>query len=332
MPTWPGLPSEAKSRNPTTEGAPGTSEALEWDLRDIDEVEREYSYRDGRGSYRTDYALRTEPRGLPALLIEAKALGEDLDDVRWRRQVVHYANDCGVAWAVLTDAEINRRWDDWRVNVTGRDALRRLVSEKDPALVRLLARRTCLTKTEVQRFLEGARDTLFESVPRAEVGAASRLMAGRVTTSSERPRGRRPPRVPRMQLTEKCGREGARAPQRPRGSPQGAREKRAGSQAGALGLPRMAEVNIALLRAIAARGGRVKPADRVDGRTLYDELADHFGLSPRARSAILPSGRGVIAWNNRVQWARQALVSSGHVDGSEHGVWKLTPKGRRVLG
>ena len=39
------------------------------------------------------------------LLVEAKALGEDLDDMRWRRQVIHYANDCNVAWAVLTDGD-----------------------------------------------------------------------------------------------------------------------------------------------------------------------------------------------------------------------------------
>ncbi|MER7585935.1 hypothetical protein ABTW72_00175 [Micromonospora sp. NPDC127501] len=79
--------------------------ALGWDLFDTDEVHREYK-RSGHENP-VDYALlllRT-----PRLFIEAKGLGENLDDPRWANQTIGYATMAGVEWVALTNGA------EWRV-------------------------------------------------------------------------------------------------------------------------------------------------------------------------------------------------------------------------
>ncbi|MGC5021234.1 hypothetical protein [Micromonospora sp. DT47] len=79
--------------------------ALGWDVFDPDEVHREYRRR-GRDNP-VDYALlllRT-----PRLFIEAKGLGENLDDPRWANQTISYAAVAGVEWVALTDGA------EWRI-------------------------------------------------------------------------------------------------------------------------------------------------------------------------------------------------------------------------
>ncbi|MER6588203.1 hypothetical protein [Micromonospora chalcea] len=79
--------------------------ALGWDLFDVDEVHREYRRRGADNP--VDYALlllRT-----PRLFIEAKGLGENLDDPRWANQTISYAAVAGVEWVALTDGA------EWRV-------------------------------------------------------------------------------------------------------------------------------------------------------------------------------------------------------------------------
>ncbi|WP_327025755.1 hypothetical protein [Micromonospora sp. NBC_01739] len=79
--------------------------ALGWDLYDPDEVHREYRRRGVDNP--VDYALlllRT-----PRLFIEAKGLGENLDDPRWANQTIGYATMAGVEWVALTDGA------EWRV-------------------------------------------------------------------------------------------------------------------------------------------------------------------------------------------------------------------------
>jgi hypothetical protein len=73
--------------------------ALGWDIEDVEEVVREYGHK--RRDKPVDYALLVmrEPR----LLVEAKALGENLDDRRWANQIMGYAAVAGVEWIVLTD-------------------------------------------------------------------------------------------------------------------------------------------------------------------------------------------------------------------------------------
>ncbi|WBB76620.1 hypothetical protein O7602_14265 [Micromonospora sp. WMMD1128] len=79
--------------------------ALGWDLFDLDEVHREYRRRGADNP--VDYALlmlRT-----PRLFIEAKGLGENLDDPRWANQTISYATVAGVEWVALTNGA------EWRV-------------------------------------------------------------------------------------------------------------------------------------------------------------------------------------------------------------------------
>ncbi|HEV8113172.1 MAG TPA: hypothetical protein VGR31_10380 [Planctomycetota bacterium] len=73
--------------------------ALGWDTENVEEVFLEYR---GKPSQKpVDYALLDlcEPR----LFIEAKPLGENLDDSRWTNQIMGYAAVAGVEWIVLTD-------------------------------------------------------------------------------------------------------------------------------------------------------------------------------------------------------------------------------------
>ena len=79
--------------------------ALGWPIDDLDEVQSEYRHR--RSDNPVDYALFID--GVPSLFIEAKALGEKLDDRRWIIQTLNYANACAVEWAALTNGE------EWRV-------------------------------------------------------------------------------------------------------------------------------------------------------------------------------------------------------------------------
>ena len=79
-------------------------EALGWDIRDWDEVHREY--RGKSADSPVDYALKI--MRTPRLFLEAKGLGEDLSDRKWVAQVLGYATVAGVEWCVLTDG------DEWR--------------------------------------------------------------------------------------------------------------------------------------------------------------------------------------------------------------------------
>jgi predicted type IV restriction endonuclease len=73
-------------------------ESLGWDIRDPDEVQLEYPTVDGKS---VDYALTINKKAV--LLVEAKALGDLLTDVKAITQVVGYAANDGVEWCVLTN-------------------------------------------------------------------------------------------------------------------------------------------------------------------------------------------------------------------------------------
>ena len=76
-------------------------EALGWNVRDADEVYREFkpTTRDSP----VDYALTILRK--PRLFVEAKGLGETLSDRKWIAQVLGYATVAGVEWCVLTDGD-----------------------------------------------------------------------------------------------------------------------------------------------------------------------------------------------------------------------------------
>ncbi|MCY4111699.1 MAG: type I restriction endonuclease [Chloroflexi bacterium] len=73
--------------------------ALGWDTEDLHQVYPEYSSVGGR----VDYALLINDE--PRLLIEAKALEANLDDLKWVTQLTTYAVTTGVSWTVLTNGD-----------------------------------------------------------------------------------------------------------------------------------------------------------------------------------------------------------------------------------
>ena len=79
--------------------------ALGWDVEDLEDVKLEYRRRPSDNP--VDYALfllRT-----PRLFIEAKSLGNHLDDGKWASQILAYATVAGVEWVALTDG------NEWRI-------------------------------------------------------------------------------------------------------------------------------------------------------------------------------------------------------------------------
>jgi hypothetical protein len=79
--------------------------ALGWDVLDPDEVHREYRRRSPDNP--VDYALLLSRT--PRLFIEAKGLGENINDPKWANQTISYAAVAGVEWVALTDGA------EWRL-------------------------------------------------------------------------------------------------------------------------------------------------------------------------------------------------------------------------
>lgn len=76
-------------------------EALGWDIRDPEEVHREFRPK-GKDNP-VDYALKMMRK--PRLFLEAKGLGGTLSERKWIAQVLGYAAVAGVEWCVLTDGD-----------------------------------------------------------------------------------------------------------------------------------------------------------------------------------------------------------------------------------
>lgn len=73
-------------------------EVLGWNIRDLDEVQREYAIRTGEKTEYVDIALKVENR--PVMFIEAKSVGTPLRH-HLAQQPIRYANAEGVSWCVL---------------------------------------------------------------------------------------------------------------------------------------------------------------------------------------------------------------------------------------
>ncbi|MHC5035088.1 MAG: hypothetical protein ACYTFZ_08635 [Planctomycetota bacterium] len=56
------------------------------------------------------------PQGKPRLFVEAKSLGRDLGQHKWKAQAVNCANTAGVEWCVLTDGNF---WQVYKSNAPG---------------------------------------------------------------------------------------------------------------------------------------------------------------------------------------------------------------------
>jgi len=87
-------------------------QALGWNTHDLDEVRREFRYKSVENP--VDYALFVSAR--PRLFLEAKSLGHDLGQHKWKTQAVNYANTSGVDWCVLTDGNF---WQVYKSNASG---------------------------------------------------------------------------------------------------------------------------------------------------------------------------------------------------------------------
>jgi len=101
--------------------------ALGWDVGDLEEVQQEYKRRPRDKP--VDYALlvlRT-----PRLFVEAKALGQNLDDRRWANQIMGYATVAGVEWVVITNGDEYRIYNACAA-VPVEEKLFRTVAVTDP--------------------------------------------------------------------------------------------------------------------------------------------------------------------------------------------------------
>jgi hypothetical protein len=105
--------------------------ALGWQVDKPEEVSMEF--RLNRADDPVDYALLVA--GKPALLVEAKALGQNLLDhkaEKWANQIMGYAGTDGVTWVVLTDGDEYRIYNA-TVPVPFDQKLFRSVRISDPA-------------------------------------------------------------------------------------------------------------------------------------------------------------------------------------------------------
>lgn len=85
---------------------------LGWDIEDLDQVRREYRHHAKDNP--VDFSLMHD--GAPVLFVEAKGLGENLNDRKWITQTHAYAHACGVSWAVLTNGI---EWRVYKVSMQG---------------------------------------------------------------------------------------------------------------------------------------------------------------------------------------------------------------------
>jgi restriction system protein len=88
-----------------------------------------------------------------------------------------------------------------------------------------------------------------------------------------------------------------------------------------MAIPTQTEIEVPLLRALIELGGQARP------REVYPLLEKQLGLSDADLAEQLL--RGGSKWRNRVQWARQSLVSLGEIEQAEWGIWRVTDAGRR---
>jgi restriction system protein len=79
-----------------------------------------------------------------------------------------------------------------------------------------------------------------------------------------------------------------------------------------------------LLRVLAAH------PDGIRARDAYEAAADRLGLSPEARSVLLPSGLQTI-YQNRIGWAHDRLKRQGLSISPKRGEWRITAQGLAYL-
>lgn len=98
--------------------------------------------------------------------------------------------------------------------------------------------------------------------------------------------------------------------------------------------PKYKEIRLPLLAELSSRGGESRPSDLDSlGRTIYDNLADYFNLSAKARDEIIFEGNGTerSKWENMVRWTRNDLKKEGLLIAPSRGIWKISKEGQLKL-
>ena len=92
-------------------------------------------------------------------------------------------------------------------------------------------------------------------------------------------------------------------------------------------LPRYDAIKVPLLDELHRRGGQAKPSSRdSNGRTVYQALADHFGLSKADLEEQTSEGRP--KFENMVRYAVRGLRDEGEILKGTHGLWVLAQRHR----
>lgn len=145
-------------------------EVLGWNIRDPEEVQREYPVRVGEKIEHVDIALKINNK--PVIFIEAKPIGTELRD-HLAEQPINYAHTERVDWCILTNG---REWKVynafWRIKgIEGKMFLRLSLDEfeKNVEKIQLLSKESIITgKLEEEAELEHARKITLEWLKQKE--------------------------------------------------------------------------------------------------------------------------------------------------------------------
>jgi hypothetical protein len=151
--------------------------ALGWDVHEPDEVMREFKAHSRDKP--VDYALQILRK--PVLLIEAKALGENLSDRNWYSQVISCAAVAGVPWCVLTNGDSYHFYNagaplDARDKCFGQFSLTTSEVGESATMLTLIARRN-LEENEIASFWNAHYvDRLVSTTLKAMLESADRRL------------------------------------------------------------------------------------------------------------------------------------------------------------
>jgi hypothetical protein len=145
-------------------------EALGWNIRDFEEVQREYSVHVGEKIEYVDIALKINNK--PVIFIEAKPIGTDLRD-HLAEQPINYAHTERVDWCILTNG---REWKVynafWRIKgIEGKMFLKLSLDEfeKNIEKIQLLSKESMISgKLEEEAELEHAKRISLEWLKQKE--------------------------------------------------------------------------------------------------------------------------------------------------------------------
>ncbi len=98
--------------------------------------------------------------------------------------------------------------------------------------------------------------------------------------------------------------------------------------------PKYQEIQIPLLHELKNRSGMSRPSDKnTDGKTIYEALADEFGLTNDLRVLQIYEADGTprSKWENMVRWTRNDLRKKNFLDSPSHGIWRITDLGLALI-